>query len=378
MSSFQQSSIFTSPNDPEDDLYTGYIVANSSGLGASQNIQILAGNAAAGLVAGQVSALEFQVAVPAPKIYFQLLNATDKLLIQTPTGLIENLDTTGGVANGFNYQPSYGATYILYFTAGAIYAAGTPLINMQAVLENTIGQYIDIPSIMWQDDNGKPLMGPDRPMVRQGVSGNTVSAVPNTIYVDFVNYKVKRGQNFVVTFRVLVNAAAVETFGGFGGPSSAGANTRSVQLIAGQNYTAIWNATLSGMITGTYSLLVSSAGTLSLPATVPVISIPEQREEYNESIMGQAVDIGSNVSQLPAYSLDSVRTMMPNNDRLEQMVLRLAEDNNEAHSHFRRVIDDLCRMVKRLEHDDVEQRRDLTEMSREMRGSKMIHDEDKF
>lgn len=364
---FQQSTVFFAP--PGDTIRFTTIIANPSLLGPSQCINLVSG--LAGIAIGDVVGLEFQVAIPSPKIFLQLfVPAFDKITIQTPTGLLITLEATSGAPGGFNFQPSYGSTYILYFTAGQAYVVGQSLLDVQAIIENTVGQYIDIPSITWKESS--PMANKSKVQIRQGVSGNTVSAVPNTIFAEFIDFPVERGMNFVLNFRVLVNANAVETFGGFGASSAAGSNSRSISLIAGQNYTATWNSINSGFITGTYSILIPNAGTLSTPATVPVIGIPQQRLEYNESVMGQVAAVGSTLSSLPQSSFtDSLDMMIPRlTDHMKNLFVDHMPDigpmcdrntfglakvvdmfssfrveNSEAHMKFQHAIDNLRNLI---------------------------------
>jgi len=265
--SFAQSTIYFPPNSNED-LIPQFDNQNVSGLGTSQTITFVT---AVPLTAGVVIGIPFQVSRPPPLLYFATAFAGDKLTIQSPDGLIISpssfISSVG--SNGVYFQPSAGGTYLLYYTASTVMLANAVCAYVQSVLENTVGQYIDMGSVAYSEDINKL---PNPPQVSQIIAANTTSAVPNTFVVDFVKFPVKKGLNILATYRVMVSAAGMEQFGkDF--LNTVGANAKTVTIVAGQAMAIQWYSTESCFLNARYSLTITGAGQVALPATVGMTSI---------------------------------------------------------------------------------------------------------
>lgn len=319
-SPFTQTTLYVPPStNPQVDV--NQVVANVSGLGTSQAVAFVAGPS--GIVAGEVVAVPFQVAVPPPLMYIAVSNSTDYVRIAAPDNLQLTPQTYAAVApffNGLKFQPSAGGQYIFYFYTAAVKAANAPLFTVQSVLENTIGQFINIGSISYVAESYGAVL-PVRPVVSQTIALNTVSAVPNTLNVDFTDYPITAGLNILAVFKVMLNCSGVENYGR-NYLSTTGSAQRSVQLVAGQDFSITWNSTVSGKFNGRYSITISESGTLSLPATCVAFGLPNMYAQL--------------LTNMPQYSDISTR---PGDDEFD-------------HAQMSSIVQDL-RMVKdMLMHPD--------------------------
>lgn len=348
--SFTQTTVYF-PSNESPFASTSSFIGNVSNLGVSQCISITAEKI---IAVNEVVSLPFQVAVPPPLLYLSTSTANDTLTIQSPDGLIISTDAnaTGAGFNGQHYQPSAGGRYIMYYKSGTAKAIGDPMINIQAVLENTIGQFISMGSISYptEQENGK------QPEVSQTIALNTTSAVPNTLNIDFERVRVKKGINVLATFRIMVNSSGVETWGK-SYLSTVGASTRTVQLIAGQNYPAIWYSPEDGYFSGRYSVTISQSGNLTLPATCTAFSAPDMfptlvsntPEMYTSAQLEQSTTIDvdkprgvpSIQSAISSYQMDEiVGTLAALVNKLNDLdrqvsdkICKFSEENRQAHSY---------------------------------------------
>lgn len=360
--SFTQTTVYFPP-DESPFVSTQSIVANVSNLGASQSIEIVAESA---LIVNQVISLPFQVAVPPPILYFATENQSDVITLQSPDGLLISLDANvSGIGfNGAHFQPSAGGRYVMYFKSGVAAAKNSALLYIQAVLENTIGQYINFGGMGFnakQIDNKKPV-------VSQSIALNTTSAVPNTMNIDFDRVKVEVGMNVLATFRIMVNASGVESYGK-DYLSVVGSATRTVQLVAGQNYSAIWYSTTTGLFSGRYSLTISQAGSLTLPATCSAFAaadifpslVSNSPEVYTVAEMDQSSAADSNEStnstSASSFRMDEVigmvkalSTAMANMEvKNSKFLSDCFKRNDEAHSFQNSKITEMMEMIRPTE-----------------------------
>lgn len=348
--SFTQTTVYFPPNESPFASSSSF-QGNVSNLGVSQCISITAEKL---IAINEVVSLPFQVAVPPPLLYFATAQANDVLTLQSPDGLIISTDAnaTGAGFNGQHFQPSAGGRYIMYYKSGSAKGVSDPMINLQAVLENTIGQFISMGSISYpvEQENGK------QPEVTQTIALNTTSAVPNTLNIDFDRIRVKKGINVLATFRVMVNSSGVETWGK-SYLSTVGASTRTVQLIAGQNYPAIWYSPEDGYFSGRYSVTISQSGNMTLPATCAAFASPDifpslvsnTPEMYTSAQLEQSTTIdidkpkgGSmNQSVIQGFQLDEIVGMlsalshrMQDIDlKVSDQIIKFADENRKAHSY---------------------------------------------
>lgn len=352
--SFTQTTIyFPSGVGPEVD--SQIVNQNVSGLGASQTVQL---DLSAAVAANTVLSFPFQVAVPPPLLYFCTFKPGDELTIQSPDGLlISTTSFTPGVGDkGYEFQPSAGGKYIAYWKAGNAYAIGQPVIAVQAVLENTIGQFINIASISYSADENKVTK---RPVVSQTIAINTTSAVPNTLNIDFENYPVRKGINTLATYKVLVTCSGVEAFGK-DYLNIVGSSTRSVQLVAGQFSPITWYSPEEGTFSGRYSITISQSGQLSLPATVAAYGSPDvfpslvaNSPEMFTNITAESVDMSFLVSKFEELAEDfkdrsnggsHSKVLVEMDGRLctvEKVLMQGLKRMDEAHKKMNEVLGDL-------------------------------------
>lgn len=352
--SFTQTTIYF-PSNESPFVSTGTSVfANVSGLGSSQCLLL---TAEAALQVGQIIAIPFQVSVPPPLLYWSTGSIGDVVTLQSPDGLLispeANTATVG--FNGSHFQPSAGGRYVLYFKASTANAIGSVLVNFQTVLENTIGQFINMATIGFSgEDDSK------RPVVSQSIAMNTTSAVPNTMNIDFDRVRVKKGLNVLATFRIMVNSSGVESWGK-DYLSVVGSATKNVQLVAGQNYSAVWYSNESGVFSGRYSLTISQSGSLTLPATCSafasadmfptlVSNTPELFTIADAEIERGAVtkDGSSNVYQMDELSglirsLSSVMATIEN--KQNKLMSECFKRNDEAHSYQNAKLTEIMNLI---------------------------------
>jgi hypothetical protein len=222
---------------------------------------------------GQIISVPFQVAVPPPLLYIATLDITDSIIIQCPDGLNlqPNPITTRGIY-GVYFQPSAGGKYTAYYKSGTAAAIGSNLLTFQAVLQNTVGQFLNLPALTFPQINLAEVE--IKPTVKETVALNTTSAVPNTIEIDFVRIPVRRGINVLMCVPVQVGSNAVESWGA-DYLSASGVPTKSVILTAGQPYYAQWVASVDGYLSAKYSITLQSAGSTTLPATCSAYAAPD-------------------------------------------------------------------------------------------------------
>lgn len=353
--SFAQSTVYFPPNS-NDDLIPTSAILNVSGLGASQSIVLSIGVACA---AGLVTGIAFQVSRPPPLLYFTVNLPADKIQIQSPDGLIISPSSFSAIYgyNGVYFQPSAGGTYLLYYTPGTALLAGDNCVYVQAVLENTVGQYIDMGSVSYSEDVNK-LSNP--PQVSQIIAANTTSAVPNTFVIDFVKFPVRKGLNILATYRVMVSASGMEQFGkDF--LNTVGANAKTVTIVAGQAMAVQWYSTENGFLNARYSLTISGAGQLALPSTVAMTSIASMYP----AMLGNQANITSyadmSVERLSGPQLDVTLfedlgskqvSLQAEVFILREKMDRIAERNERAHERIFSKLGDFERMLRSEREDD--------------------------
>jgi hypothetical protein len=269
---FNQSILYV---NPASNLVDNSIVlaTNVSGLGASQCV---VGTCPGGIAAGGVLVYEVQCPKPAPLWYISTLNAADSFRIST----IENQPislTTFAAVTGFNggfFQPNPGQKYVLAYTAGAPIGPGSNTWYLQAVIENTLNQYVEAGSIRFEHYDKVKI----KPTVRQIITGNTTSAVPNTYAFDFSDYPIEASQNAIVSFFGVLNAQAIVSYGAYSSmaPSSA---TTPFTIVGGQMLSINYPGGKGMRYTGTIFMLLANIGMVSLPPTTCVPAAPSVFDE---------------------------------------------------------------------------------------------------
>lgn len=345
--SFAQSTIYFPPNS-NDDLVPLFDNQNVSNLGVSQTITFKTG---VDLPVGAVIGIPFQVSRPPPLLYFSTSFSGDKITIQSPDGLIISPSSfSPGVGfNGVYFQPSAGGTYLLYYTASKIMLVDEPCVYVQSVLENTVGQYIDMGSVAYSEDINKI---PNPPQVSQIIAANTTSAVPNTFIVDFVKYPVKKGLNILATYRVMVSAAGMEQFGkDF--LNTVGASAKTVTIVAGQAMAIQWYSTETGFLNARYSLTISGAGQVALPATVGMTSISSMYPALlgNQANITSYSDMAVERSSGPQLDVSLFEGLGSKTSQLQDEIIYLRDKNERAHDKIFSQLNEIFRAI-RLERDE--------------------------
>lgn len=248
------------------ELYnTANITVNLSGLGSAQALNIVAVPA---LAAGNICEFNLCVPSPAPLIYVQI-RAGDSMKIYEPDGVPIQYSQNGNV---LNWQPMPGGVYDFVLTLGTAVTAGSPIFQVQAVQENTIGQYINLaPNV--------PRAWAHTIQVRTGVTLNTTSAIPNTLFVDFLDTPVEPGVNILANFNITMQTSAVTAWGTYNA-TTIGASTSNVQLMPEVPLSIQWIATVAGKLRATYSVAIPTAGTAVVLPTLARFYCPDQYALY--------------------------------------------------------------------------------------------------
>lgn len=242
--------------------------SNPSGLGTSQCVTA---TSPAGVAINTNLTFSIQAPRPAPLWYFSTVNAADSLTIFTTGNIPITLTTITGTT-GFNwgyFQPNPGQKFNIIYKAGAIVAAAAVCFTIQAVVENTLSQYIDLGSVKFEHEDKCVI----KPSMRLITTGNTTTAIPNTIAIDFKDYPIPETQNALCTFFGLLNAQGVLSKGNYGMMAS-GQATQQYFIVGGQMGSITMPGGTGMVYTGTIFLLISNIGTVSLPYTTFSIGMP--------------------------------------------------------------------------------------------------------
>lgn len=252
-------------------------VSNVSGLGASQ---IFVGTTPSGVAINSTLCYTVQAPRPAPIWYIASAAATTSYQIFTvennPITLTE-FTAVVGFSGGY-FQPNPGQKFNIFIKNGAVLAAAAQVFFIQAVVENTLSQYVDFSSVNYEHEDKCRL----KPCSRNIVTGNAISAIPNTIAFDFWDYPVPHTENSLVRFKGLLNAQAILSYGSAG--AVAGNSTTQQYVIIGGQVGAITYPGGKGMtFTGTVFLLINNIGNVTLPPTITVPSMSTTFDETNFS-----------------------------------------------------------------------------------------------
>lgn len=317
----QQSVLYCAPASSPTDWVS--LQLNTSGLGTSQNAALQT----TGVVAISTSiATVIQTAAPAPLLYYQLL-VGDTVTIFTPSGEVVT-PQSGTIANTYFFQPAPEVAYNVVIFNGTAKIAGVNLIIFQSVIQNTIGQIIDMSSIVYPNKSGvitnsgemiKPVESTSV-MSRVGLDLNTTSAIPNTMFIDINNMPVRAGKNFLVTISARLNSNAVVRFAPYGS-TGIGTDSSPAVLVATQGYSFEYDSTSDGFVTGTFAMTILAVGQTVLPPTVAIeclaisanigiYSHALQRPQVQGSVSRNILARGNGKYKDDHEGLEKVRTMV--------------------------------------------------------------------
>lgn len=317
---------------------------NLSGLGVSQNF---VGTCPAGVPANSTLVYTVQAPRPAPLWYIASANATTSVSVAT----IENIPITltpFASAVGFNqgfFQPNPGQKFNISVTNTAITVAAASLLFIQGVVENTLSQYLDLSTIAFENAD----RAINKPTFRQIVTGNTISAIPNTLVFDFDRYPTPHTENSLVTFKGLLNAQATFTYGSYN--AVAGSSIAKPYVIVGGQLGSMLYPGGKGMTyTGSIFLLLNNIGLVSLPPTIPIPSMSTIYDEttFETGVGGDATEnqISAQISAL-AERMDtySGKSTDSSNDALGMAIVNVSRrlddlviKNTNAHATQERLL----------------------------------------
>lgn len=322
--------------------------ANLSGLGVSQ---IFNGTSPSGGPVNSTFCYTVQAPRPAPIWYIATVLGTTTYTIFT----VENNPITltaytpaAGFFNGGYFQPNPGQKFNIFINSTIIVVPASTLFSIQSVVENTLSQYVDLGTVAYEHESVCRV----KPCVRMIVTGNSLSAIPNTLAFDFVDYPVPNTINAVTTFNGLLNAQGIISYGGYGSMSGS-STTQQYAIIGGQGAALMYPGGHGMKFNGTIFLLLNNIGLVSLPPTVPVPSLPSIFDDVNFSNM-----IGTTKGEVQlGAELDNILNILTSNHtststntgatgsaimKLTDMMKNLTASNNLNHN----------RMIEMLERID--------------------------
>lgn len=275
---FQQGILYCAPDAGPQGVEFGTLnVTNLTGFGVGQGVSVLS---IAALPVGTPIGFQIQVAEPSPLLYFRTAALSDTVTIITPTGqpINPNKNNAFLTSNSGYFQPSPTNKYNIIYTPGAAVIAGGVIMEFQTLVQNTLGQYLNMAQLVTIDAGDSKNSTVE---VGTTIALNTNSAVPNTLRIVFRNVPVNKGINTMVMVPTLLSATAVQAIGGDGIATTDGAATENISLIAGQNYVYTYFSRVKGTFSGTLMLTIQSVGTSLL---VPALFI------YPTADMGWFID----------------------------------------------------------------------------------------
>lgn len=273
------------------------LIQNTSGLGSSQNF--VATTPAGIAVINSVLCYTVQAPRPAPIWYIAASAVTTTFTVFTiennPITLTEFTPVIG--FNGGFFQPNPGQKFNIFVKNGAILLPAANVFAIQAVVENTLSQYIDYSSINYEYEDKCKM----KPCSRNIVTGNAISAIPNTLAFDFYEYPIPHGENSLVSFKGLLNAQAILSYGSAG--AVAGNSVTQQYVVVGGQVGSITYPGGRGMtFTGTIFLLLNNIGNVSLP---PTVTVPSMSTTFDETTFALPVG-GSHSTNEEVSMLDSI------------------------------------------------------------------------
>lgn len=295
------------------------LIQNTSGLGSSQNF--VATTPAGLAVINSTLCYTVQAPRPAPIWYIASAAVTTTYTVFTvennPITLTEFTPTVG--FNGGFFQPNPGQKFNIFVKNGAILLPAANVFTIQAVVENTLSQYIDYSSINYEHEEKCRM----KPSSRNIVTGNAISAIPNTIAFDFWDYPIPHTENSLVSFKGLLNAQAILSYGSAG--AVAGNSVTQQYVVVGGQVGSITYPGGKGMtFTGTIFLLLNNIGNVSLPPTVTVPSMSTTFDETNFALpIGGSHSINEEASAIMAIN-EKLSAMSPGSSDSSVAALGLA------------------------------------------------------
>lgn len=364
-----QSTVFLPPNSNDDLVAVSGTQGNPAGFGASQIVQF---NTPIALPIGAVIPVQVTCPKPAPLWAISTETASDRLVIRTVNNQniqLQTPTTINGVITGFNngyFQPSAGQTYIFYFVVGTAKGANAQCFELQAVIENTIGQYVDLGSVT---TTRNPSTLPSKSTYQLGttVSLNTTSTLANTVYIDFSNWPVVAGRNTLATGIALLTAQANKSVSS-AFTNNAGSQWEPFQIVGGQTFAFEVQAQREGYWTGRISIAIAQVGVVTLSPTIPCTAISQTFEmRYttvgDNAVSSQDIDAGrlmlaienlnTKFASLAANIEDSSsENSEDSSNKMCDLIHDLTRKNEAAHTEIFRILGRLAKKINYVDKDD--------------------------
>lgn len=296
------SVVYISP-DNQNGYWINVPAINVAGFGAGQ---IARARLSAAAAAGQTTVFSVQAPTPSPLWYFSTDAAGDSLVISTPLNVPITLSPFTAITgfNGGYFQPNPGQKFNIFYKNAAAKLIDTPCFNLQAIVENTLSQYIDMSSVRFEyaDDFERAIAKGSktvqRPEIRLIVTQNTVSAIPNTFAFDFYDYPVPDVQSALVVFKGIQNAQAIYSFGGHGA-LAANSPTIQYQIVGGQQGSIVYAGGRNQKFTGTLFLFIANIGQTTVPSLAVTVAMPTV---FDETTFTSGVNGGENEALMEAIT----------------------------------------------------------------------------
>jgi len=359
-----QTTVFLPPNSNDDLVAVNGALGNPAGFGSSQ---ILEFTTPVVLTAGEVIPTQFTCPKPAPLWAFSTANAADKLVIRTINNQsiqLQNPTTINGILTGFNngyFQPAATQTYIIYFLSGVGRGVGASCFQLQAVVENTIGQYIDLGSVA---TTIRPSTLPSKSTYTIGttVALNTTSTLANTVYIDFSNWPVTAGRNTLATGIALLSTQANKSISS-AFTNNAGSLWEPFQIVGGQTFAFEIQSQREGYWTGRISIAISQVGVVTLGATIGLTAMSQYFESRyttvgDTAVSSQEIDSGKLLTAIEGLNMrvstlvsqmeegpDTNDTHGPNSSDIHNIVSEISRKNEAAHTEIFR---QLAKIMKKI------------------------------
>lgn len=348
------------PTSDINNLLVTQVTGNYSGWGTTQALNLIASQA---LVSGAVVGLKFQVGSPAPLVTFCLDSArTDEYFIYTNDNTLLTMNpltgptTPLGRLNG-QFQPGARESFTLLIKLNSAVLANASIGFFQNVIQNSIGQWIDLPSVSPPTRSSDPSR---KTVVSTTftVMGNTTSAIPNTLVVTIENLPVRAGSPVIpVVFTTLRSGVMyIQTSGldSFTAPNAANAG-RDYVAVANQVFTLTMDvAERDCYWSGRVYVVIPSIGLTTLVPTAFIPCAVLSSDFSNDALLkirnqwrGNYSRFGTNDDSTDEVD-GKIRDLSSTVGKLINMVETLASENRRSHDLLLTYVRDQPRNVRSL------------------------------
>lgn len=277
-------------------------------------------------VAGSIIAWQCRAPEPAPIWYIQLQRPADTLNVYTPEGLLITLNTmVGAVLPTYFFQPTNKGYYNFAITLGSFVPVAIILAANQPVVQNTVGQYVETARIQVPGGQEATVI------ISTIIALNTVSALPNTLKIDFMGTEVPAGSSLLVSLPIRISTNAVQTMGVGQGQAVSGVPV-SISLVAGQPYAVTWNSIHKTKLYGTVLITIPNIGNSVVLPGVWISPVPSSLDQFDSANDTNSISLyDANMGKYTVSDDPSFSTLSQRVDHFGDMFTNLITTNNAAH-----------------------------------------------